>query len=227
MRVAYVIPVYNCCGFLYQTIESILPQADEIVVVDDASTDDICYLKDYFAGCDKVRWITNNKRMGAAYCRNLGNSVTTSEIVSVCDAGDFVDKDRSKRIKEYFSVHKEKHIFYSDVNVVNALGEVLYTQKAIGWAGNSKPPISHPTVAFKREILEEVHYHEGCLDTDFYEFFLLDAYVKGCDFGFLNKVTYYKMDMTNSYHHRDVKKAKDEKYKKYLNYNINIKRGEV
>jgi glycosyltransferase involved in cell wall biosynthesis len=225
--ISYVIPVYNSCAYLYQTIESVIKQSDNIIIIDDCSNDDISYIKDYCDEIPSITWIRNNERMGAAFCRNLGNALAKNDIIAVCDAGDICGSDRSKKIINFFNDNPDKHLFYSDVIVIDALGNPLFLQKAIGWDGNSKPPISHPTVAYRRIVTDECQYHEGCLDTDFYEFFLLDCWNKGTNFGFINQPTYMKLDQTGSYNHRDVKKAKDEKFKKYQSYGINIKREEV
>jgi glycosyltransferase involved in cell wall biosynthesis len=252
VKISYVIPVYNCAAFLQETIDSILKQTykdNEIIVIDDASTDDLFYLKAYYGDDNdgdmgKITWITNEERKGSAYCRNIGNGIAKGDYIAVCDGGDICRENRSQVIVDYFKVNPDIDIMYTDVRVVNALGQVLFEQKATEWNGASKPPISHPTVAYKRHIIlkdwypfwkkphikykkDYVKYHEGCLDTDFYEFFMIDCFRMGYKFGFTNEVTYFKMDMTGSYHHRDVLNAKQKKYEKYKKYEIDIKKENV
>ncbi len=46
-------------------------------------------------------------------------------------------------------------------------------------------------------------------------------------FGYVNKVLCVKLDMSESNHYRDVKKAKDLKYEMYKKYGIEIERDKV
>lgn len=86
--VSVVIPNYNYGRFVAETIESALAQTvpvDEIVVVDDGSTDDSVEVVKRFGG--KVRLISQrNEGVGAA--RNAGVANTSGEFVAFLDADD-------------------------------------------------------------------------------------------------------------------------------------------
>ncbi len=174
MFLSYIIPVYNAAPFVANTIISLKDQTHkdfEIIAIDDGSDDDIQPLKEHF---NDIRWITLDKRYGAAFCRNLGNIEALGDVIAVCDAGDFYLKNRGKNIAHFFE-ETENDLFYSDVQLNSPAGRPLGIQQAEAWDGNSKPPISHPTVAYKRPVPQ---YHEESLDTDLYEFFLFDCLKK-------------------------------------------------
>ena len=224
LSICYVLPVYNCCSYLSQTIESLLAQKHQdfvIRVVDDGSTDDIEFLREFYETNPKVMWSTNDKRLGAATCRNLMNSLVTENIIACCDAGDIYVPSRGELIQEFFQ--GEDDICYTHVQVSDVMGNVLGVQEATHWDGESKPPISHPTVAYRRYVTDSVIYHEDSLDTDFYEFFMLDSFNKGYEFGIIPRITCIKLDLSGSESYRDIPKSKREKFDKYKEYGIDIK----
>lgn len=230
MKISYVLPVYNSVPFLHQTIKTIMEQIHddfEIIVVNDASTDKIYQLKEFYAQFPKIRWFDNAERMGAAACRNVGNSSAEGDIIAVCDCGDVYNKARGKMISEFFEKNPGISIVYSHVNVVSLIEGLLYTQEAKEWDGNSKPNISHPTVAYRKEVASKIKYCAGSLDTDFYEFFLIDAFRAGFKFGFIKSDLCNKYELSDAEGYRDIMKARELKKKKYEEYGIKLKEGEM
>jgi len=244
MKISYVLPVYNSAAFLTQTLESLFAQKHkdfEIIIIDDASTDYIEPLKVYYSDIKEfsVKWITNKKRMGAAYCRNIGNKEATGDVIAVCDAGDIYLDNRGLQIEKFFTEHPDTDIVHTHVQVQNMFGKIYYVQEAMPFDGNGKPQISHPTVAYRKKVVISdnvniqnltfipISYHEGSFDTDFYEFFLIDAVRAGFKLGIIPKITTIKIDLHSNSSYRDVKKAKTLKFKKYQEYGIKIKQEEV
>lgn len=225
LKISYVLPFYNAAPFIADTLESLLNQVHrnfEIICVDDGSDDDIDYLRDYYLEYKEIEWIQHADRSGAAYCRNIGNNLSTGDIIAVCDAGDVYSQYRGKKIIEYFIEHPEISVIHSHVQVNSFLNTPRFIQKAIEWDGEGKPPVSHPTVAYRGEVTQKVSYHEGCIDTDFYEFFMIDCIKAGFKFGVIPEILCIKNDLTGSSHCRDIANAKEEKRKKYDEYGIKI-----
>lgn len=83
-----VVPAYNAARYLGDAIESILGQsrpADEIIVVDDGSTDDTAALVRRFG--DAVRYVYQpNAGLGAA--RNRGIELSSGDCLAFLDADD-------------------------------------------------------------------------------------------------------------------------------------------
>ncbi|WP_436516309.1 glycosyltransferase family 2 protein [Ekhidna sp. To15] len=95
MKVSVVIPVFNALKYIGEAIESINAQTagvEEIICVDDCSTDDsVNYLIKYFPN---VRVVKNSTNMGPSHARNLGIKAAAGELISFLDADDKWPKDK-------------------------------------------------------------------------------------------------------------------------------------
>ena len=88
ITVSAVIPAYNAGKYVGRAIESVLAQtrkADEIIVVDDGSTDDTAEVVERFG--DAVRFI-RQENAGASFARNTGIEAATSDWIAFLDADD-------------------------------------------------------------------------------------------------------------------------------------------
>ena len=97
MSISVVIPAYNAEHFLAQTLESVLAQtlaADEILVVDDGSTDATASIAEGFGPQVTVFRRPNSK---AAAARNFGVEQATSDWVAFLDADDIWLPDKLQR----------------------------------------------------------------------------------------------------------------------------------
>lgn len=87
-RISVVIPTYNRSGLVTTAVESALlavASGDEILVIDDGSTDDTAEVLRPFR--DRIRYIrTENRGPGAA--RNLGIQLATCPLVTFLDSDD-------------------------------------------------------------------------------------------------------------------------------------------
>ena len=94
MRVSVVIPSYNAEGFLDEALRSVLEQtraADEIVVVDDASSDRTVEVAQSFS--PRVRVVVNSTNAGPGVRRNQGAQDTSGDVLAFLDADDFWDPE--------------------------------------------------------------------------------------------------------------------------------------
>ncbi len=94
-RVSVILPVYNRAAYVAEAIESVLAQtlpADQLIVVDDGSTDDSVAVVERFArpGLHVVR--QENRGIGAA--RNRGLGVATGELIAFIDSDDVWERDK-------------------------------------------------------------------------------------------------------------------------------------
>jgi glycosyltransferase involved in cell wall biosynthesis len=92
--IALVMPNHNHANFLEQSIGGMLQQsrpADEIIIIDDASSDDSC---DVIRRCVKdqahVRFIRNTERLGALATLNKGLHATNCDFVAFPSADDLL-----------------------------------------------------------------------------------------------------------------------------------------
>ncbi|HSW89234.1 MAG TPA: glycosyltransferase [Candidatus Saccharimonadales bacterium] len=101
MKVSVVIPVYNEEAYIQACLDSIFAQkepADEIIVVDNNSTDNTISLVKRFPEVKVVKETTQ----GMIPARNKGFNSAKHEIIARTDADARVPKDWIKRIKKSF-----------------------------------------------------------------------------------------------------------------------------
>ncbi|MFW2330914.1 MAG: glycosyltransferase, partial [Nitrospinota bacterium] len=91
--VSVIIPTYNRATMLIRAVESVLAQShlpDEIIVVDDGSTDDT--LKQLAKYRDRISIISFNINRGVSFARNRGIEKATSNYIGLLDSDDIWDK---------------------------------------------------------------------------------------------------------------------------------------
>lgn len=227
MKISYVLPVYNQENSIAECIDSLINQKNaesEIIIINDGSTDYTTEIIMHYVNDDTYKdlifYTENKKRIGAAKCRNIGNKMSTGDIIAVCDA-DLYYKSRGEAIEDFFESNPDLDLFCSALHfrVADSPPEHKYEMEAYNWDFKSKCPISHPTVAYRRKVIEQVQYHEKSIDTDLYEFFLLDCHMKGFKLNGCQNPLMYKIEGNSN---RKVLKSKELKKKMYKKYGIEV-----
>jgi glycosyltransferase involved in cell wall biosynthesis len=87
--VSVIIPAYNVEKYIARAIDSVLAQtrrADEIIVVDDGSTDGTAGVVEQYGS--QVKYITHQANMGLSAARNTGIIAATSQWIAFLDGDD-------------------------------------------------------------------------------------------------------------------------------------------
>ena len=87
-RVSVIVPCYNAERYLAEALTSVLeqrPSPEEIIVIDDGSTDGSAAIAERFA--PRVRCV-RQEQAGAATARNHGVSLASGELLAFLDADD-------------------------------------------------------------------------------------------------------------------------------------------
>jgi glycosyltransferase involved in cell wall biosynthesis len=117
--VSVVIPTFNRAAILRRAIDSVLAQtrqADEVIVVDDGSTDDTRRVVERYGG--KVRYHhQSNAGVGAA--RNAGIDAAASQFIAFLDSDDAWGRDKLKLQMEILESHPDVAIAYCDMAVID------------------------------------------------------------------------------------------------------------
>lgn len=123
MGISVVIPCFNAGSDVVKTIDALLAQSlrpDEIVVVDDGSTDGSrCLLEGYG---EQVR-VLRQKNQGAARARFTGVLGASHDIIVFNDAGDISEVNRLQLFAASFAEHKDVVACYARTTLV-AKGEL-------------------------------------------------------------------------------------------------------
>ncbi|MGB9605347.1 MAG: glycosyltransferase family 2 protein [Bryobacteraceae bacterium] len=115
MRISVIIPTYNCAPFLGQAIESVLGQTrpvDEILVVDDGSTDETEAVVRSFA--PKLRYIQQSNQ-GVSQARNTAIQEATGDLIAFLDADDWWLPDKIRRQEEAMRGRPDAVLCYTGV----------------------------------------------------------------------------------------------------------------
>ena len=118
-RVSAIITAYNSEAFIADAIASVLHQSrpvDEILVVDDGSTDRTREIVDGYKTQGVSYHFQENSGAGAA--RNLGIERCTGDFVAFLDADDAWLEDKNRLQAEYLAAHPRSRIGERAVSLV-------------------------------------------------------------------------------------------------------------
>lgn len=97
-KVSVIIPAYRCADTLQRAIDSALIQdvPMEILVLDDCSGEDIEGIVKEYGEEKRLRYVRNEKNLGAAGSRNRGISMAEGDYVAFLDADDWWEEGKLK-----------------------------------------------------------------------------------------------------------------------------------
>lgn len=94
MRITLVMPNYNHAAYLAVSIGGMLAQsrpADEIIIIDDASTDgSLALLRELIASDPRIRLVCNRERRGVVAALNAGLEMATGDLIAFLGADDII-----------------------------------------------------------------------------------------------------------------------------------------
>ena len=123
MSISVVIPTYNGSRFIAETLESVFAQTlqpDEVLVIDDGSTDNTAAIVESFAPRVRV-FRSSNQRQAAA--RNFGARQATSEWIAFLDHDDLWMRNKLERQMEELARHPEADICYTGFVAIKQKGK--------------------------------------------------------------------------------------------------------
>jgi glycosyltransferase involved in cell wall biosynthesis len=165
LRVSVIISTYNRGDHLPATLDCLLQQTrvpDEIIVVDDGSTDHTQDVLKRYGPPVISLWQANQ---GLSAGRNRGLELATGDLIAFLDSDDLLALDSIEKRAAILEAHPEYDVVYSNVQMVSAKGDVLglYTEFRPG------PRPSGDVYAHLAQYnLMPVHaymFRRACLDT--------------------------------------------------------------
>jgi glycosyltransferase involved in cell wall biosynthesis len=117
-KITAIIPTYNRADLIWETLEAIFSQsrtADEIIVVDDGSTDGTIDAMQRYAGRLKVIRVANG---GDLVARNVGLRAASGDLVAFCDSDDLWGPEFLATMLGLFEVHQGITAAYSNFRIL-------------------------------------------------------------------------------------------------------------
>src|SRR5579884_4097618 len=117
--ISAIIPVHNGRDFICQTIRSVLTQTytpDEIIVVDDGSTDDTVRTLERFRG--RIRLLRQSNR-GVSTARNAGASAANGDFLAFLDADDIWFPEKTAAQLDVLTINPALGLVYSGIVVLD------------------------------------------------------------------------------------------------------------
>lgn len=153
MRQSVIVPVLNGALHIRQALESALSQLasdDEVIVIDNGSTDETCALVSAI-GDPRVRLITESKK-GPAAARNAGLAVASGDLISFLDHDDYWPPGRDAGLRAALAADSTADAAYGRLRV-----EVEPGCDDQGFAkldGVFAPAVGFHAYLFRRDIID-------------------------------------------------------------------------
>lgn len=106
--VSIIMPSYNTAKYIRESIESVINQTYvnwELIIVDDCSSDETDSIVASFED-NRIRFLKNEKNMGAALSRNRALRETNGEWIAFLDSDDLWTSDKLEKQIEFMKKNK-------------------------------------------------------------------------------------------------------------------------
>ncbi len=125
MKISVIIPTYNRAHLLGQTVDSVLSQKrapDEVIIVDDGSTDDTCGVVAPYGERVIYRYQTNAYQSAA---RNTGQALSTGDLLCFLDSDDLLLPPALGALEKALEAAPEAALAYCRTQIIDGNGTVL------------------------------------------------------------------------------------------------------
>jgi len=114
MKLSIIVTTFNVEKYIEQCISTILSQINkevELIIVDDASTDEtVYYIAKSIKDNTNVSVVINTENKGVSYSRNVGLSLAKGDYVAFVDGDDFISLDYVKVLLRNCLTNKDYYV---------------------------------------------------------------------------------------------------------------------
>lgn len=170
-QISVVLPVYNAEKYIKGAIESILNQTFkdfELIIVNDASTDNTLDILKEYAKRDKRIVIVNNKEnLYIAGALNEGIKEAQADIIARMDADDISYPQRFQLQYDLISTNENMGVVGCNIEIINEEGNIVDRRKYPTTSKELKKvilrysPFAHPATMFRKKCWEEFGGYDG------------------------------------------------------------------
>ena len=169
MKISLVMATYNGAKYLNEQLDSIKNQTlklDEVIIVDDVSTDDTSYLVEKYISNHQLNWmfIKNEKNLGYKGNFKKGLAHASGDVIFLCDQDDIWHLDKVERMVEALKNHLEIKALASSFNFVDGQGKPFSIEQKKGYANQN---LLHKDVIDEIErvdlsLVKITNFSQGC-----------------------------------------------------------------
>ena len=169
MKISLVMATYNGAKYLNEQLDSIKNQTlklDEVIIVDDVSTDDTSYLVEKYISNHQLNWIfiKNEKNLGYKGNFKKGLAHASGDVIFLCDQDDIWHLDKVERMVEALKNHPEIKTLASSFNFVDGQGKPFSIEQKKGYANQN---LLHKDVIDEIErvdlsLVKITNFSQGC-----------------------------------------------------------------
>lgn len=130
--VSIIIPSYNHASFLIDRLESVINQTYsnfEIIILDDASTDDTKSIIEKYEDLPKVSFVEYNKENSGSPFQQWKNGfdLASGELIWIAESDDIADRTFLEKLIPYFD-RSEVVVVFSDCRIIDDKGDPLHNK---------------------------------------------------------------------------------------------------
>lgn len=168
--VSVIMPAYNAGKYIRAAINSVLAQTYpffELIIVDDASTDDTYSIAREFLYDARVKLLSNKVNNGIVYSRNKGITISKGKYIAILDSDDIALPQRIEHQVQYMQAHPELGAIGSYYHVVDSEGKkktsIKVPSKAVDNATFLLFNVSfcHSTLMMRADVAKFYEYKPG------------------------------------------------------------------
>lgn len=194
MLVSIVIPTYNRAQLIERAVNSALSQTYtdlEVVIVDDASTDDTRNrIKTLWPADCRIRYLCHDSNRGAQAARNTGLNEARGKYVAFLDSdNEWLPRKLERQMALFSSKNTSPGVVYCGYSKVSPAGDVLheyvpghrgsvYKKTLVDWLTDTS------TIIVSKDILEEIHGFDNTVSSH-QEWDLCIRLAAKCEFDFV------------------------------------------
>lgn len=140
VKVSVIMPNYNGEKYIEKSIQSVLTQTFEdieLIVIDDASTDNSRKIIDSFND-NRIIKIYQDKNRHVAYTTNIGFKLAKSKYVARIDSDDIWKEDKLEKQVEFMDKNPKYGACFTRVEVINEIGELSDNKNLLNLFNNAQ-----------------------------------------------------------------------------------------
>jgi len=182
-RITVLMPVHNGEAYLREAIESILSQTFtdfELLIIDDASTDDSVAIVQSFTD-SRIRLVRNRMNLGVALTLNKGIDLARGNYIARMDADDISLPRRFQAQLDRFSMSPETAVVATWVTLIDAAGNGAGVWDCDRSASTCEQIyrqlpqcncLAHPSIMVRKEVIVRYRYRDTRIHAEDYDLWL-------------------------------------------------------